>query len=469
MSLKKTLVLAIFLVGIISYIQYVELPSQRAEEQKGILFKEISKSDIAQIDIKNSSDTIHLTKDSDWRVETPGSDLVDLGAVDSLLGSIMNLDVSTSIPKEEIEADLSIYGLEKPEASITVSAKGKATEIAFGKLNSFLDKRYIQYGDTRNVSLVTDQLYSAVTKSKDDYRDRTPIEFSAQDIRQILILADNVEYVFVRDSDSSWRSVKPTEATLSEAAVNELLRNVKNLTAAAFIDPKDASSTLNPKDYGIGDKSYVTMNLALGSSEEEKQLKLNIGKKKKDNHEFFYTFDNQRSIFALASDPKPQLVKPVVELREKQLFRFSTDNAVKVSFVYKEELPELTLDKSAKPAESIWLVNHKIADDVFVNEILKNLSNLTADSFPKSQDDLGFDPPTLAVTVTIREDKDTVSEKVLLIGKSIDKTKEEKRYYAIVKGTNEPFIISEQSFKRIRAREETLVKPQDKSENDTNS
>ena len=102
-----------------------------------------------------------------------------------------------------------------------------------------------------------------------------------------------------------------------------------------------------------------------------------------------------------------------------------------------------------------WKLDGKAADAPFVKQYLKDLSDLTAVSFPEPNvQPKELDVPMLKVTLVIKEG-DKESQKILSIG---EKTQE--MYAARIDGTSEPFYINEDGFHTVDISEEKLLPSQ---------
>jgi hypothetical protein len=101
-----------------------------------------------------------------------------------------------------------------------------------------------------------------------------------------------------------------------------------------------------------------------------------------------------------------------------------------------------------------WKVNGEAGDKVFVRQFLNDLSELKAERFPDETRDFGFGNPRLKVTVRFEAKAGETGaglEHVLVVGDpaELDEAKNPKSYFAGVGALNEPFIINQDSFKKI--------------------
>lgn len=515
MNLKKTLILGVVLLIAVAYVFWVEMPRQERAENRDVVFHELKEDEIDSIEItrKNENFTLKNTKpssDSDdsskdkgddakdaeessklkhWELATvPGSNL-DPGALNTLLSAITDLRTGSALPKEEVEEDLSIYGLKEPEVKLAIKAGAKQIGIELGKENNFLHKRYakisgfsIESDDEKapsDIFLISGGLLNAANKARDDFRQRTPIAFADSDVESITLKKQS-EQIKIEAANLSWKITEPGKYTGSSAAMSELLRELRSLRALQFIDQEPSTS-------GFGFEK-PELSVAIDFKDDKKQAPLNLqivkrqenrsDKKGKDTN-FYFALSDKPYFFKLASDPTARIAKPLPELREKQLFRFDLNQVNEASF-NQADGSKIELVKSGEE----WKVNGKNGDEVFVRELLSKLSLLKADDFPQG-DNFGFDKPLLKVdikslgSVADNANQSSVSAApdptlyTLVIGNEVSampkeksaKSKnvkkeatQEKRYFAAVGDLSEPFIINKETFDRIKPKEEVLVK-----------
>ncbi len=473
MNLKKTLTFAVILLGIFGYIWYIELPSEKATEEAKLLITGVEKEEIQQVVITRGSESFKLINDSRWKIDQPGYSDVDPGAINSLIAAILDFKVDSTIPTEDIEEDLTLYGLKDPLAQISFSTKGEETTLSFGKKNDYTAKRYAKSDKDNKIFLVTDELFEAIQKSKDDFRDKTPIEYADTSVAAYRLKSSKRDYEFVSDEKGNWQATKPLQVTLSPASISELARNVRNLTAQKFYDPsadknaekgaeKGAEKALDLKTYGL-DKPLGTVEVVFKDSSVT-PLTVSFSQKKIGNEENFVSVSGIPSVFSLATNPLPQIYKDLDLYREKNLFSFSTDDVNEILFEnVSKEIPTLKLEKIlAKGDRPEWHVDGQMGDITFIHTLINDLSGLRAESFPAESVDFGFAEPTLKVTLKLGSD--SVNSKLLVVGKKVVSGKETKGYYAGVGELNEPFLISEATLTQITPKKEALIPTKDKGD-----
>ncbi len=456
MNLKKTLIFAAFFLALLGYILYVDNPTEKKVEEAKILFSVHKKEDLSSINVKNSkSEFLLINKDGAWKINQAGFNAIDTGSVTSLETALLGFKPDNTISEDEVEKDLGIYGLAKPELKVLVNFKGKETEIQFGKKNEFTNKRYARTADSGKLYLVGEDLYLAANKSSDEIRDKTPLEFNDNQLKSIRVTSGKKSFEFVSDTNGKWTATKPLAVTLSASSIAELTKNIRNLKAVKFYDPKDENSEITLKSYGL-DSPVGTIDLIFKDELKILPIKVTLGNKKKEDKEFFFSVSEIKSVFALEANPGPLLLRDFDNFREKNLFAFSSDDVMEARFEnISKETPSLMLTKTQSPEGAKWSVDGKEADAVFAEGLIKDLAGLRVESFPSKNLDFGFTTPVLKVVVKLGSDPEKL--RTLVVGKKWQEGKVTKGYFAGVGDLIEPFVISEATLKRITPKKESLI------------
>ena len=124
-GLRSTIVLLVLLVGIGSYIYFVE--SERdpaAADAKPKAFTELPADAIEEIRIKNADgETSHLQRVGDrWQILEPNKTDADGGVVGTVTSNLSTLEVQRVV--DENPADLKQYGLDPPRVEVIVKVSG---------------------------------------------------------------------------------------------------------------------------------------------------------------------------------------------------------------------------------------------------------------------------------------------------------------------------------------------------------
>ena len=480
MSLKKTLILGLFVAAALFYIFKVELPKEAAKQDAVKLTPGITGAQLEKIELVSSKGSFALvntapqpanpnmedeangpgkgknTADSinNWQLEGAKGSELDPSVFNQLINAISDFKGDDSIPAADLSGDKSVYGLKEPLVKIKVLAPQKSTEVQFGKKNDYLQKRYAQFAGRDEVYLVSDTLFLAADKSQNDFRSKSPVQFVDADVSAVTVRggeqSTNEKVKLVR-TDAGWEIAEPQKFKAAESSVSTLTTALRSVQASDFID----GDNLKLGDYGL-DSPALSAVVDFKESLKKSPLVLKIATVKQESSDkdnkappsstSYLSIEGKPSIFKLAADPLGALKVSVDDYREKQLFKFATDQVKEITFT--RSGGELKLTKT----DSQWKVGEKEGDDTFIKELLASLSGLTATAFPIADQDFGFKSPTFKVTVSFTGD---FKPRTLVIGSEAPGGGS----FAGVDDLSEPFVIGADSLKRINAREEVLAKP----------
>ena len=473
MSLKKTLILALFLLGAVAYILQVQVPSDQEKAALGLPFGSLNNESIESIEIagplgqytlKNpdpkpaaaSAEPSVVEVDSlkKWELADVKGAEVDRSALNALISTLIGFKLEEPLPAQDLDPDVAVYGLKEPDLRVRVTSAGKTTELQFGKENSYVAKRYVRIDGANDIYLVPSGLYSAANKTKKEFRNKAPLEFLDNELKSISLHTPSTGTIkFEIDDHYQWHIVQPAAYTASSTALADLTREIRSMRAETFLD-----GDLKLSDYAL-DQPALRVDMEFKPSAKREPLQLSFSPTgAKGVEQAYLKVSDKATIFKVEGNPVLKIAQPLENFREKSLFKFATDQAVQLDFDLFQSAP-----LSIVRAGTDWLVNSKPGDVNFVRQLLESLAALQAEGFPNDNRDYGFANPRLKLVLRLvgPEPEKKVSERTLIVGDSADKAgKSESRYYASVDGTSEPFLISKDTLKDIYPREEVLVKRQ---------
>jgi hypothetical protein len=389
--------------------------------------------------------------DISWELEQVPGAALDKTAVNTMVSSIKALDVGSSIQDSELDKDFSVYGLDKPALVVSVYRKGTdPIEIAFGKRNEYLLKRYAKVSGRAGVFLVDDGVFVALNKGAADVRSKTPIQFVDDDVREVELSSPAGAVKLKRVAGGEWKIVSPSELAASTVLVTDLLRSVRDLRAVEFIDDPGAK----PEAYGLHSPvARISLGLKEGNVPAQMQISLSElnrseGKEQAPKSVYFQT-SSVKTIFRAATDSLEKFFKSAGDLRERRLFKLTADDIEKVRASGKG-IPEVEITATT----SDWNVNGKRSDPSFVEQLLNDISSLQAVEYPAQVAADAFSENFLTLVITKKgETKETIT---LTVGREAA-SKSGAARWARIGDDGVPVLISDLEAKRIVPHEEALV------------
>ena len=446
--MKKIIITALLLVGIATYIKFVEFPTIQQEEAERKILGSFSSSEIESISLKQGDIVMELQNKAPHKEEkkdpSEGVDLSQEGArkealtswglkdaplallekskIEALTTALAELESVKFIPAKDLEADLGIYGLTNPEVTLTVKVNQNTTILSFGKKNDFVGARYVKIDGKEGLYLVNDALFDVANKNPADFRDKTPVSFSDDEVKSVLISSVQNKLRIEPTKDHGFRIVEPINVVAQNYSVFDLYRNLRNLQAELFIDsPTDLSV------YGLSTPQNI---IEIQSTKDP--LKITVGSK---NDKEFFQINSNGPVYQAVGHPLAGLEATPDLYRESQQFKFDHYSASKL-LIEKNGSPTVVIVKT----DDSYKVNDKDSDTPFVRQFLRDISEIQAKSFLSLDDPVLNEKPLMKVSITTENGQE---KKVLTL---IIGAKREGGYPAYTEQNREPFLLTEASY-----------------------
>lgn len=481
MNSKKTLVLAAILGLAIVYLTKVMIPQREEKAGEKVAFSKLEAADIGSIEVvqgivgeagerrytlvrepaPNKPETVKKKEaegkqgdvaedDGRWTLPSVRGALMDSAAMSRFVQALRELTVEGPLDERERYSDLSLYGLTKPELTTIVRERsGRDTEVAFGKKSQYLSKRYVKISGRPGIFLADDPAFEALNKSSTDLRSKTPFRFNTSDVRSVLLTSAQGRIELQQPAVGEWKITKPAEYRASNEDVEALLRAIHDVTVSEFIDGQSDQRG----SYGF---NYPRLSVAIqfrdGITPDQVAFSLANANAQKGTQEqnMYFASSNSDTIFKLATDPSPALVKRIDDLRFRQL--------VEIPFASIEQVVGTTANSqpvTVATSGATWTVNGKESDPMFVEQLLRDISSLKAVRFPDSVPPDAFEKPFLTLAITSKgADKKSV---MVTIGKEFTADTGDTLRYARSSAGDVVFGIRDVEAKRVIPHEEALV------------
>ncbi len=512
MSLRKSILLGLVLLGALFYIFRVELPKEEQTAREELLLTGVGGESIEQIEVSRSGGNYVLKnkspktpelggnekdgKDSNdshgtpankesWQLANLPDAPLDSTTLGSLLSALSSLKGGKAIKAEDMNPDLGVYGLKEPSLVLKVVYQqiGGATqtvELQFGKKNEYLGERYLRMlrgsDSAPALFLINDTTYTAANKEANAFRKRQIIEFSDSEVKGVSFDSSGSSLAFEPREDvadgkdakksllkeSSWKLTSPVATQASQQAISEWLRALRTIRVKEFFDGEAAQTG----SFGLSEPQFhVVVSFKDTANRGPLDVILHKGEKRDGALDPVYMgMKGSSSVFLLDGDPFAGLQKGVNDLREHELFRFPVDRVQKVVLERGETSDRIVLAR----AEDSWTVNEKPGDKTFVSQFLNDLSQVKALQFLTDSKESGFDRPYGKVTVTIGSPEPVndradlpAGDVVLTIGLPYRgpgaKDSAEASRYAVVGDSSDVFTLPQEVVNKVLPRIETLV------------
>ena len=413
-GLRSTLVLLVVAVGLGAYIYFVErhrAPASEEEPNEQVFTFEAD--DVAELDVTRSDgSSTRVRRDNDaWHVVAPVDTPADDTTVSSIASSLASLEIRRIVEAaEDGPVDLEPFGLDAPSLDIgfVTSDDGDDTRhLLIGDQTPTGSDRYAKVSDNDRVFLIASYLNGTFDKSTFDLRDKAILDFERTDLDRLEITSADTIIRFTKDGDD-WQLAEPWDVRADFGTVESLLGS---LTSGRMQSVEtEAADDLEP--FGLAEP-HLAVSINTGSA----TAALHIGSESPGGQR--YARDASRSlVFTVDAALVETLERGPGEYRRKDLFGFRTFNATRLEVQRADATVAIEKTESeSDEEEDVW---RQVApesadlDQDQVNDLLRQLSGLRAESFVGSRDEAGLDDEQIVATVRARFGEEDTDEAVVV-------------------------------------------------------
>lgn len=185
---------------------------------------------------------------SEWRLVQPVQAKADSSSVNDVLFDLQGYEVKDWV--ETKPTDLAKYGLDKPQITVTLTAKdGKQETLAIGDEKG-ADEVFARNPGRGEVVTLAAKVVKDLTRQPFDLQDRSLIFFERDDIDKVEVTRGKTKIVCTKSGkgvDAEWRIILPEEAEADKWKVDDILWDMEDLEAKKFVE----ESPTNLAKYGL--------------------------------------------------------------------------------------------------------------------------------------------------------------------------------------------------------------------------
>lgn len=486
MKIKNILIVGITFLGLLAYIVSFEIPKSERREAESKPLHKVGKAQISALEIIKAEEKFRLVNSQpqkglkkskldqdearlldgvsppEWKMEGAAYPQIDAANLNAVITQLAAFNLGESLPQLELEKDLVLYGLEKPEVTLVTEhldeySSPKTIKFEFGKKSEFLGKRYVRYTRTdgsQDIFLTDDLLFFAANKQRKDFRRKDPINFKDSELTKIEMNENIGATKIVLEKTASqvpgefgehWKLTSPISSSADQGRVVETLKNLKNMKVKEFIEGDVASPSLD------GPTLFANLYFK-GKESEPSQIKI-ITKKIAETQKTYFTLSEYPVIFEAEADATAAVAVEISAFRQSQYLNFQVDNVT--SFELGGSAVAASLKGEKK--DELWKLADKNGDDTFIRQWFMDLKELKAKGYPSETNDYGFANPSYKLLLNF-DNAGKSYQRILVVGAAEKiETGVAKSYFAGVDDLAEPFIISADDLAKITPKPETLV------------
>jgi uncharacterized protein DUF4340 len=410
-TLTVLVLLAAGLGGFFAYDTYWLAPArEKTEAVKGRLW-EVEAKDIEAVTIKRKTDTIKVkhAADGGWELLEPVKARGDRSAIDGIVTTLVTARVDREIDPKP--AKLAEFGLEPPDAEITVEVKGRKDPLVLliGGKNPTGVWVYGKEGSKPAVLALSEIVFRDMSRPVVELRDKTVLAFDRKSVSGLDVEAGGDRFSVEAQDAGKWKIVKPGPYPGDGDLIAEFLDKLEGAKAKEFIAEPGTSLA----KYGLDRPATVT--IWLGKDKERSSKALAFGRLDPEKKGVYLMRPGEPEVMLAGEELWTAVPKTVAALRDKVVIAYAYDKLTRVEV----ESPKgpLTLER----AGSAWKLTAPEAlkaDPAAVNNLLWRVRDLRSAGF------LAEEPAAIArylakPEVTVRLWEEGAKEpKTLLLGPS---------------------------------------------------
>ncbi len=223
------------------------------------------------------------------------------------------------------------------------------------------------------------------------------VALSSDDVQKITLKREDEIITFEKSQDEDseeWIITEPLEAKADKYEVDQLADNFSDLRIERVVEeaPEDTEKYEIPKK-----------EISLWFKDRENPVKILIGAENLLDNTLFARREDETRVVLIPSHLKSTLEKSLFEFRQKEIFRFETDEVKNITLRAKE------IQWEAEKKEEEWFFNKPVqalAKENKISGILNSLSGLKAKEFVSEEkgkeeaDKYGLERPDYEITLT---------------------------------------------------------------------
>ncbi len=343
MKFRNTLVIALLFLAMVGYLYFVEGPSHEQEAQAKKLLS-LKADDVSALTLAYPDKEIVLKKTAaGWHMQKPLDVNADQTAVTNMVSALTDAELKRTIEGKAEKLD--VYGLDKPEAVVTVGLTNGKTlpALKLGKTAPIGFSAYAQIEGETEVKIVPSVFQSGMKRDVKDLRDKTIIDFKDEEVQGIEIQSAKGETELARDGDG-WKIVKPEAHKADPTEVRALLAAIKGVRADDFVDQPTALA-----DYGL-DKPRGTIAVVVGADKTRKEILVGPEKAQGSKNVLYVKRSDGDTVYEAGTWIWAGLDKNSAALRDKMVLGFDLASLGTIEVTRREGDPyKIVKDKSTPP------------------------------------------------------------------------------------------------------------------------
>jgi len=461
MHIRNTLIMALILVLMSGFVYFYEIRGRAEREEAERIASRLVDFDpetLARITIELPDERLVIDKaDTGWTFADPAGIVADSAAIDVMVDELERAEKDRLIA--EGPEDLSIFGLDAPDVTVTLSlTDGAERVIAIGKDTPIGANLYV--GVDQEVYSSLQSLRPGLALRLLDLRDRSVLEFEEAAVTRVELSGPEIEGGALRQpgADDEWELTSPLSGRADADTVGGLLSDLYTSEAEEFVlDAEPTGEQL--AEYGLAEPARV-ISVWEGDGEPQRLL---VGAATEDPAGFYAMREGGSSVFVIAADLVESLPDSGDALRNRAVLALARER------VRGLEIDHGALAARMERAGVEWQITRPRtldADASAVSRILSALQDLRATGFADRA--RGVDAPDVTVRLEIGDaESDEPAERIeLRVGAATQSTNDSDELvttrFVTTTADDTVYLVQESALDPLRAdlfalRDKTIV------------
>lgn len=215
----------------------------------------------------------------EWFLESPVKALAGEAKIAALLDSLSGLRAAAFAAEAKNPEELKKTGLDRPEATVTLSVSGAEKDLVFFFRRS-VDKTYVMNSESPRIIVPESDPLPELGKKPNEFRENRVAVFHSWEGVKLVIKKEGLSLALTKGPDGKWTFDTGPKDEADASKVESFIRRIEGLEASGYVDdPK------SPGAYGLAaPRAEITIRIREeGEKPVEKALTILIGDVDKDD------------------------------------------------------------------------------------------------------------------------------------------------------------------------------------------
>jgi Domain of unknown function (DUF4340) len=306
-----------------------------------------------------------------WEITEPEKLPADQSGVDSYLNTLTGATIDEVVDAHPL--NLKEFGLDPPSETLDLSTNAKPAQFTMllGDETPTGNGLYAQVKGNPRVFTLGAYMKTSLEKSLFDLRDKRAVTLDADQIQKIEVDSKEKDksYTLQKNPEGVWDLVLPPSVRADRSSVDSLVSDLRTLSMASVVDENKRK---------LGEYGFSSPALTLKFTSPSGSQSLVLGKKDGDKYDAMNSA--LAPIFTVNSDVLTQFQKNAEDLRDKQLFSFSSFEVT--HFDVTTPKGHWTFEKQKDKWKETAPATKDVSKDK-VDSLVEQVADLRAESFPQ--------------------------------------------------------------------------------------